>query len=298
MASPQSQAIRQMLLQQREAARKAPPPSIEVQRRNLDAMGRLVPLAPDVQVERIEVAGLPAEWIRTPNARADRVLLYLHGGAYYLGSCESHRSLAARLARASAARVLLIEYRLAPEHRFPAAVEDAVAVYRALLAGGIQPGRIVIGGDSAGGGLTAATLVSLRDAGDPLPAGAVLLSPWTDLEGTGESMETRAPFDPWLDPEGIRRAPAIYLGDGDRRHPLASPLYADLHGLPPLLVHVGRDECLLDDSVRFVEKAKASGVNASLHIWEDMWHVFQSFAIPEADEAIGEIGAFVQRMVP
>lgn len=298
MASPQSQPIRQMLLQQKEAAKNHPPAPLEEQRRNLDAMGQLTPVPADAVVERTTIGGVPGEWVSVPESRADRVFLYLHGGAYFLGSCASHRGFAVRLARACEARVALIEYRLAPEHRFPAAVEDAVAAYKAILESGVEPGRVVIGGDSAGGGLTGATLVALRDTGVPLPACAVLLSPWTDLATTGESLNTRAERDPFLDADGIRLAPKVYLGDADPRHPLASPLYADLRGLPPLLIQVGDDECLLDDSVRFADKAKAAGVDATLHIFPEMWHVFQTFPIPEADEAIREIGEFVRRHTP
>lgn len=245
------------------------------------------------------MAGVHGEWIEVKQVASARVILYLHGGAYYMGSCESHRSLCWRLARAAKARVLLIEYRLAPEDPFPAAVEDAVGVYKELIHGGeYTPASIAIAGDSAGGGLTAATLLSLRDANIELPACAVLLSPWTDLAGTGESMTTRASYDPWLDPDSIRKAPALYTSEETLTHPLASPLYADLHGLPPLLIHVGDHECLLDDSTRFAEKAEAAGVDVTLHIWDEMWHVFQSFPMPEADVAIAEIGGFVQKHIP
>ncbi|MBX5465774.1 MAG: alpha/beta hydrolase [Clostridia bacterium] len=298
MASVESQAMRQMLLRQREAARGAAPPSVEEQRRQLDAMGGLLPLAPDVVVRPAESGGVPGEWIDAPGARADRVLLYLHGGAYSMGGPASHRSLVARLARAAAARGLLVDYRLAPEHRFPAAVEDAVAAYRGLLAAGLEPGRIVLAGDSAGGGLAVATLVALREAGQPLPAGAALLSPWTDLAGTGETLRTRAERDPWIDPSGIGGAARLYLGEEDPRHPLASPLYAELGGLPPLLIHVGEDEVLLDDARRLAERARAAGVEVTLRVWPEMWHVFQAFPMPEAEEAIAEIGRFVQARTP
>jgi monoterpene epsilon-lactone hydrolase len=298
--SPESLAVRARLAQMKAAARAGPSPSLAEQRRALEAMAANLALPADVRVTRTAVGGVPAEWVVAAAARPDRTFLYFHGGAYYMGSAASHRELAARLSRAAAARVLLAEYRLAPEHRFPGAVHDAVAAYRGLLAQGTDPSRLLVGGDSAGGGLTVAMLVVLRDAGDPLPQAAVLLSPWTDLACTGPSLKTRAAADPWLDPEGIRRAPALYLGATDPRHPLASPLYADLRGLPPLLVHVGRDECLLDDSTRLAERARAAGVDVSLVVWDDMWHVFHSFAaeVPEARRAIEEIGAFAARMLP
>lgn len=298
MASPQSEAIRQMLREQKDAAKKGPPPSIEEQRKQLDYLGSFVPLESDVTVERTQIAGVRGEWISTPNARSDQVLFYLHGGAYCLGSCDSHRGLASRLARACESRALVIEYRLAPEHPFPAALEDSTAVYRELVRSGVRPENMVIGGDSAGGGLTMATLLTLRDAGDPLPAAAVLLSPWTDMEGTGESMKTRADVEPWLDPDKNHQVAKLYLRDLDPRHPLVSPIYADLHGLPPMLVHVGDDECLLDDSVRLVERVRNAGVETKFKIWDEMWHVFHGFPIPEAQQAIEEIGAFVRTRLP
>lgn len=297
MASPQSEAIRQMLREQKEAAKKGSP-SIEEQRRQLDYLGSFSPVESDVTVEKTRIARVRGEWISAPNARKDRVLFYLHGGAYCLGSCDSHRGLASRLARACESRALVIEYRLAPEHPFPAALEDSTAVYRELIRSGVRPENMVIGGDSAGGGLTMATLLTLRDEGDPLPASAVLLSPWTDLEGTGESMKTRADVEPWLDPEKSHQVAKLYLRDLDPRHPLVSPIYADLRGLPPMLVHVGNDECLLDDSVRLVERAKKAGVETEFKIWDEMWHVFHGFPIPEARQAIEEIGAFVRARLP
>ncbi|WP_304459803.1 alpha/beta hydrolase [Alicyclobacillus sendaiensis] len=297
MPSPQALSVRAML-QQVRASQNPAELSLEAQRAGLDQMGRTIPQPADVAVERTSFGGVPGEWITVAESSDKRVVLYLHGGAYYMGSCESHRSLAWRLARASKSRVALIEYRLAPEHKFPAAVEDAVKAYESLLALGVEPGRIAISGDSAGGGLTMATLISLRDAGKPLPACAALLSPWTDLAGTGPSMESRAPYDPWLEPEGIRKAPLLYCSRDQLTHPLVSPLYGDLADLPPILIHVGRDECLLDDSVRLYDKLIDAGVQAKLHVWDDLWHVFHSFPIPEADEALNEIGLFIQEHIP
>jgi acetyl esterase/lipase len=191
---------------------------------------------------------------------------------------------------------LLIEYRLAPEHVFPAALEDALTAYRWLLANGTKPEHIVIGGDSAGGGLAMALLTTLRDKGDPLPAGAVLLSPWTDVAGTGESMTTHAEIDPWLSSAAFNFVAPLYAGAEDIRNPLISPVFADLHGLPPLYIHVGTDEILLNDSTRLAERAKAVGVTAHLQVWEGMWHVFQAFAytLPEGQQAIDQIGEFIR----
>jgi epsilon-lactone hydrolase len=267
--------------------------SIDAARRGLEALSAFTPVAPDVKVERLSVEGIPAEWVTAPNAKEERVFLYLHGGAYIMGSCNTHRFLASKLSRSTASRVLVPEYRLAPENPYPAAVEDALAAYRWLVNSGISPENIIIGGDSAGGGLTLSTLLSLKEAGERLPALAVLLSPWTDLAATGKSMETRKDADPWLKPESTRSTPALYIRELDPRDPHVSPIYADLSDLPPMLVHVGNDEILLDDSVRLVDRATAAGVEISFKIWDDMWHVFQTFNIPEGQQSVDEIGEFV-----
>jgi acetyl esterase/lipase len=224
-------------------------------------------------------------------------MLYLHGGGYVVGSIATHRGLAGRLSQAAAARVLLVDYRLAPEHPFPAAVDDAASAYRWLLAQGIESARLVIAGDSAGGGLTIATLVALRDAGVPLPAAAVCLSPWVDLEGSGDSVTTKAAADPLVQKDMLLQLGAWYLAGADPRTPLAAPLYADLRRLPPLLIQVGTAEILLDDATRLAEKATAAGVKVTLESWEDMIHVWQLFApmLPEGQQAIERIGVFVQQ---
>ncbi|MEO2076052.1 MAG: alpha/beta hydrolase [Bacillus sp. (in: firmicutes)] len=293
MASQESLLVRQFL--QMSKAKQSPGADIETARKGLESLSALTPIAQDITVEKVDIEGIPAEWVTAPNAVDDRVFLYLHGGAYIMGSCNTHRYLASKLSRSTAARVLVPEYRLAPENPYPAAIEDAVRVYRSLLTSGISPKNIVIGGDSAGGGLTLATLLSLKDANEPLPALAVLLSPWTDMEGTGESMVTRAESDPWLSPEATRLSPRLYIRDLDPRHPLVSPIYADLTGLPPMLVHVGNDEILLSDAARLVDRARAASVEVDFKIWEDMWHVFQTFAIPEGQQAIDEIGEYVTK---
>jgi acetyl esterase/lipase len=248
--------------------------------------------------ERIQAGGVDAEWVTAPGARSDRVLLYFHGGGYALGSVKSHWELIARLSAATGCRALGLDYRLSPENPFPAPVEDACAAYRWLLGQGIGPGHIALAGDSAGGGLTAAALVSLRDGGTPLPAAAAMLSPWVDLEATGESYDTRAEVDPMVHRPLVLGMAQTYLGGkGSPRDPLAAPLYADLAGLPPLLIHVGDHETLLDDSTRFAERARAAGVDVTLHVWEEMVHVFQLFAadLPEARQAIDAIGSFLQK---
>lgn len=254
------------------------------------------PSAGEAKTTPVNAGGVPAEWIVAPGAADDRVMLYLHGGGYVMGSIATHRELAARLSKASGARVLVIDYRLAPEHPFPAAVDDAVAAYRWLLAQNIQSSRIVVAGDSAGGGLTLATLVALRDAKVPLPAAGVCISPWVDMEGTGASMTTRAKADPVVQKQGLLGMAQLYLGGQDPKSPLAAPLHADLRGLPPLFIQVGDAETLLDDSTRVAEKAKIAGVKVDLEIWPEMphvWHLFAPF-LPEGQQAIEKIGQFVQ----
>jgi epsilon-lactone hydrolase len=254
-----------------------------------------VPPAADIKCERVEAGGVDAEWVCAPNAASDRFVLYLHGGGYVIGSVNTHRDMIARISRAAEARVLALNYRLAPEHPFPAAVDDAVAGYKWLLAQGAKPSRIAIGGDSAGGGLAAATLVAIRDAKLPIPAAGVLLSPWVDLEGLGESMTTRVEADPVVRKEGLVGMAQAYLGGQDPKTPLAAPLYADLKGLPPLLIQVGDAETLLDDSTRLEARAKAAGVNTKLEVWPEMIHVWQLFAsfLPEGQQAIDGIGKFI-----
>jgi monoterpene epsilon-lactone hydrolase len=270
--------------------------SLEEQRAAFEDAPRF-PLAEDVTCEEVDAGGVPGEWITTPGAADERVIFYLHGGGYVLCSINTHRELISRLSRAAGARVLAIDYRLAPESPFPAAVHDSVSAYRWLLSQGVEPGQIVVGGDSAGGGLTVATLVALRDAEGPLPAAGVCISPWTDMECA--SVIERAATDGMIQPEGILGMAKAYLGGADARTPLASPIYADLKGLPPLLIQVGGAEELLDDSTRLAERAKAAGVDVTLESWEDMFHVWHSYAgmLPEGQQAIERIGEFVREKV-
>ena len=271
-------------------------PTVEESRAGFEQLATLFVVPPDVETETLEAGGVPAEWIRTPGASADRVILYLHGGGYVLGSINTHRELVSRFSRASGARALAIDYRLAPEHPFPAALEDATAAYRWLLAQGIEPARIAIAGDSAGGGLTLATLLALRDAGDPLPAAGVCLSPWTDLEGTGDSAQPGGADDPLLNLDGLREMGRHYAAS-NLSAPLAAPLNADYRGLPPLLIQVGTREILLDDSTRVAEKARAARVDVTLEEWEGLIHVWQIFGptIPESVQALEKIGDFLKK---
>jgi len=264
-------------------------------RARLEELSTISPVPPGTTHVAVEAGGVPCEWVDSPEGGREGALLYLHGGGYTIGSVRSHRHLVAYLAGATGLRALSVDYRLAPEHPFPAAVDDATVAYRWLVASGVPPARIVVGGDSAGGGLTVATLVALRDAGDRLPAAAVCLSPWVDLEGIGASMTTKQDVDPMVERHGLLRAAQAYLGGADPRAPLAAPLYADLRGLPPLLIQVGTAETLLDDSVRLAERARAAGVDVVLEPWEDMIHVWQAFVplLPEAEQAIARIGSWV-----
>jgi acetyl esterase/lipase len=291
--SPQLQTVIEMV---KALVAKRADTVAEMRANFAEAMAAL-PVAPDVRCTPVDAGGVPAEWIVAPGAAEERVLMYVHGGGYVVCSVATHRDLMARLSRAAGARVLGVDYRLAPEHPFPAAVEDATAAYRWLLANGVSPRRMAIGGDSAGGGLTLATLVALRDAGAPLPAAAVCLSPWVDLEGIGASMTAKAAEDPVVRKEMIQFMAQHYLAGRDPRTPLAAPLYADLRGLPPLCIQVGTAEVLLDDSLRIAERARAAGVPVTLDVWDDMIHVWQLFAaiLPEGQQAIERLGAFIRQ---
>jgi acetyl esterase/lipase len=269
-------------------------------RRQLDRFSRFLNKATGVEVEVTEVHGLHAEWLRPKNAGSRPVLLYLHGGAYVLGSCCTHRKLVSHIARQAGINALLPEYRLAPEHRFPAAIEDTVGVYRALLASGVQAEDVVIAGDSAGGALTVATLLSLRHAGDPMPRAAVLLSPFLDITGSGESATSRADRDPWFSADELSAVVEHYCAPGDVRNPLVSPVFANAAGLPPTFIQVGDDEILLSDSTRFADKMRAAGCEVEIEIWPEMWHVFQLFVgkMPESRQAIDGIARFIRGLYP
>ncbi len=242
----------------------------------------------------VEAGGVSAEWSVADGADQDKVILYVHGGGYVMGSAGSHRDMTGRLSQAAGARVLSLNYRLAPEHPFPAPVDDAVAAYRWLLGQGIQASNMAIAGDSAGGGLALAALIAIRDAGEPVPAAGIGISPWVDMEGTGESMTTRAAVDPVVQKEGLLGMAKIYLGGADPKNPLAAPLHANLAGLPPLLIQVGDSETLLDDATRITERAQKADVDVTLKIWDEMPHVWHLFApiLPEGRQAIEEIGTF------
>lgn len=254
--------------------------------------------APDAgtNFERLSAGGVPAEMISRDDSDQSRVTIYVHGGGYVIGSVRTHRVIMSKLASASGAKVLGLEYRMAPENPFPAAVEDTVAAYRWLISEGYDPGRVSIAGDSAGGGLVVSALVSLRYLGEPMAGAGWCISPWIDFEGLGNSMKSNAEVDPVVAKEGLEFMAQLYIGDRDRRTPLAAPLYADLHGLPPMLLQVGGDETLLDDSTRLSNKLKEAKVPVDLEVWDDMFHVWHAFAqiLPEGQQAIDRAGAFLR----
>lgn len=269
-------------------------------REMLDWMGRLGRPARHVSVEVTKFAGMHAEWYRPREATDGKVLLYLHGGAYTLGSCDSHRKLVTHLAKACKLNAVLPEYRLAPEHPFPAGLHDCVRAIRNLLDKGYAPEDILVAGDSAGGGLAVASMLQLRHEGSPLPGGAILLSPFLDMTASGESARTRADQDPWFRPEEIHVIVKHYCPDEDIRDPLLSPVFANVAGFPPTLIQVGDDEILLSDSTRFADKLSAAGCRVKLEVFPGLWHVFQLFigTMPESRAAIDKIGEHVRNGFP
>lgn len=257
------------------------------------------PIPEDVETKMVDVDGIPAEWQIVPGARRDLVLLYLHGGGFIMGSPNSHRLLTVALGEATKMSVLSVDYRLAPEHPYPASLEDCTTAYKWLLSTGITPKNIVIAGDSAGGNLTLTTLIKLRDNGTPLPAGAVCLSPATDMIGADESFFENAETDPILADAGLFWWIPAYLAGADASDPLVSPIRADLRGLPSLLIHASTSEMLYSASKRLAERAKAAGVAVTLETWNDMphvWHAFGLHYLTESKEAIAKIGEFVKRL--
>ena len=274
-----------------------PATTLEALRRQDAFLARLVPSPPKgTQTTHIDLDGVKAVAVVTPASLSGRLVLYLHGGGHVSGSPALYGDFTWRIAAATRARTVILDHRLAPEHPFPAALDDAVTAYRALVADGADPRRMAVLGESSGGGLVLAMLLKLRDEGFHLPAAAVALSPWTDLALTGNSLQRNAEADPMLrGSEGARLA-SYYLAGADPRTPYASPLYADPTGLPPTLIQVGSDEILLDDSVRMAERMRAAGCQVELEIWPRMPHTWQVWArvLPEARVAIERIGAFVQ----
>jgi epsilon-lactone hydrolase len=284
----------------REMLASSPRPAgLNERRKRLDALATRYSLPADLRVETADANGVAAEWTMTPEAEPARAVLFLHGGGYVSGSLDSHRHMIGQAGREAQSRTLSLAYRLAPEHPFPAALEDAIAGYHFLLSQGFDPKRIAVAGESAGGGLAIAMLVSLRDRGIPLPACTWCSSPWVDLEAIGGSMTANASVDPLIQKAYLMELAAAYLKGADPRTPFASPLYADLRGLPPMLIQVGSAETLLDDSVRLAGVAGAAGVRVTLEVWPDMIHAWHLFYPQLADgrRALAQVGAFI-RSIP
>lgn len=271
---------------------------IEERRAAMDKLDK-VPRPRKVEYVDTSIGGIPAIVATPTEVRSDRHILYIHGGAYVLGSPKSHIAMCARLAKRAAATITVIDYRLAPEHVYPAAIDDCVAAYRAIIAD-IDPALVTIAGDSAGGGAALATIGALKAAGDPLPGAVYVLSPWTDLTASGESVVTRAPFDPMFDGNGLLEAATTYAGDTPLDDPGVSPLFADPTGYPPTLIQTGMDEILLSDSTRLADRYEAAGVDVRLDLREGLWHVYPAFAgyMPEATDALVRAAVFIREQTP
>ncbi|HUC12077.1 MAG TPA: alpha/beta hydrolase [Stellaceae bacterium] len=293
MSDPEIAALRAKLAARPRSA------DYRQRRRDIDARGLAYALAPDVGAEPVSAAGMRAEWTTTPNDARDAALMYLHGGGYVIGSLDSHRHLVAEAGRACGIAALALDYRLAPEHPFPAAVDDALAGYRFLLARGIAPRRIALAGDSAGGGLVVAAMVAIRDAGLPQPGCGWCISPWVDMEASGETMTSKAAADPTVQRAGILEMARLYLNGADPRSPLAAPIHAELTGLAPLMIQVGACETLLDDALRLARVAGATDVRVDLQIWPEMIHVWHLFhpELKAGRRAIKAGAAFVRAML-
>jgi monoterpene epsilon-lactone hydrolase len=295
MTSFRSRIIQRIMRDSKDALLGDVP--VEVRRRRFDAAARRAIRVPrGICLKTVSANGVPSDWLEPDDAVPGCAILYLHGGAYVIGSPTTHRGLAGRIALAGRSRLLLIDYRLAPEHTFPAPLEDALAAYHWLLEKGYSPDHLAIGGDSAGGGLTLATALSLRDNHERTPAALFLLSPWTDLTFSGESIRTRASRDPLLNFSDDLSMINTFANGTPLTHPYISPVFADLHGLPPILIQVGTEEILYNDSSRLEQNARLAGVPVTMETWQGMWHVFQGFApyVPESNQAITKIGAFLR----
>jgi len=262
---------------------------------SLNITSKFIKLPKNVDVDKLKINNIPAFKVSAMHARKDRIILYLHGGGYIGGSFKTHKEFVARLSKIANVQVILIEYRLAPENPFPAALEDSIKAYNRIISKGYNPRNVFIAGDSAGGGLCLATLLKLRDEKIPLPSAAVCISPWTDLALTGNSIMTKAKLDPMLTEELLKLGVKSYVGNADPRNPYISPLYGDFTGLPPLLIIVGTSEIFLDDSLRLAEIAKKANVKVKLDVWADMIHTFPLLSIraPESIKATKNIADFI-----
>jgi epsilon-lactone hydrolase len=272
--------------------------TIDQLRKETGTAGALIPLPDNTKFKRILAGNVYAEWITCGDVDTDKIFMFIHGGGYYRGSIAATRATVARISAEAKVRCLSIEYRLAPEHPFPAAVDDTYTAYNWLLKEGINPKNIIVSGQSAGGGLCLALLLKIKENNGFQPKGAVAISPWTDLSQSGKTMITNANIDPVISKQYLDRMANLYLSKTPNISPLASPLYGDLSGLPPLLVQVGSAETLLDDSKRFVERAKEAKVDVQIEVWQDMFHGWHGSAhiLKEAEEAIKSIGLFCRNL--
>lgn len=276
--------------------RVTPDRDVRKLRAGLEYRATLLPPAKGVDVQTTTIEGIHCEWHVPAGCENAPVIYFLHGGIYIMGSPASHRRLVSYIAKEAGMRALVPDYRLAPENRFPCALEDSLSIYRQLLAEGFDSSAIAIGGDSAGGNLSMATVLALRDAGDELPAACFLISPWLDMTNEGESRRSRAEADPWFNPDHVPASAAKMFSEFELRNPLVSPVFADASGLPPTFIQVGDDEILLSDSTRMAENIQKTGGEVELEIWPKMWHVFQFFIgqMPESMQAIENIGQFLR----
>lgn len=270
---------------------------LEQQRASMERLSKSYTLPRNVDIQPIFIGDMYSEWIRPADVRQGRAILYLHGGGYTMGSCNTHRSLAAWISAASQVSTLLIDYRLAPENPYPAALDDTINAFHYLLDQGIEPAKIIIAGDSAGGGLAIAATLLLRDKKEKLPGGIICISPWADLTMSGETMVTCSKTDPFITRETSILHANRYIGKHDPKSPLISPIFADLSGFPPMIIQVGEYEVLQSDAVRLSENASRTGVDVSLEIWDGMWHVWHMLVgrMPESRRAIDKLGAFVRK---
>jgi len=287
----------EQVLQQLMAERGAPMPPLAQRRREWLERAEAEPLPAGTKTSAVEAGGVIADWVEHPDCDGEGVFLLLHGGGFNAGSPVTHHKFASYLSQATNMKVLVPDYRLAPEHPFPAALHDCLAVYGALLSETGETDQIAIGGDSAGGGLVASLLVAIRDAGGPLPSSATLLSPWLDLTNSGKSYTDNAESDPQISKARHDEMGPLYFGEADPSHPLISPAFADPKGFPPTLIQVGDIETMLSDSTDFAAKAEKAGVDVELQVWPNMWHVWHQNApdVPEAMEAFSKIGDFVRK---
>jgi epsilon-lactone hydrolase len=290
MADREVAVLREMM------AQRPRPTDIAERRAGFDAFAKAFPTAADIVAEKVSANGVAAEWTQAPGTDKNRAVLYVHGGGYVIGSLDSHRHLASEIARDIGGRTLALHYRLAPEHPFPAPIEDTLAGYRYLLAQGLKPQNIAIAGDSAGGGLVVAALVAIRDANLPQPSCGWCISPWVDMEGIGGTMTSLAGTDPMVQKEPLLDMARMYLGGANPRSPLAAPLYANLRGIAPLLIQVGAAETLLDDATRLASVAGAADVPVTLEVWPEMIHVWHLFhpRLSAGRRAVGTGARFVR----